>query len=65
MVDTPLYGGIGTLLMRTAVQVSYDEGFHGRIGLHALPQGRGFYRDNYGMHVADLMRPIKTCRTTR
>lgn len=50
MVATPLYGGIGPLLMRTAVQLSYDEGFHGRIGLHALPQAEKFYRDACGMH---------------
>ncbi|MEL6224281.1 MAG: GNAT family N-acetyltransferase [Cyanobacteria bacterium J06627_8] len=50
MVDTPLYGGIGPLLMQTAVQLSYDEGFHGRIGLHALPQAEAFYRDDCGMH---------------
>jgi hypothetical protein len=50
MMDTPLYGGIGTVLMRTAVQLSYDEGFHGRIGLHALPQSEEFYRDNCEMH---------------
>jgi hypothetical protein len=50
MVDTPLYGGIGPLLMRTAVQLSYDEGFHGRIGLHALPQSEEFYRDDCEMH---------------
>jgi len=50
MVDTPLYGGVGTLLIRTAVQLSYDEGFHGRIGLYALPQAEDFYRDGFGMH---------------
>jgi hypothetical protein len=50
MVDTPLYGGVGSLLIRTAVQLSYDEGFHGRIGLHALPQAEKFYRDDCGMH---------------
>ncbi len=49
MVDTPLYSGLGSLLMRTAVQISYDEGFHGRIGLHALHQAEDFYRDVCGM----------------
>lgn len=49
MVDTPLYGGIGPVLMRTAMQLSYDEGFHGRIGLHALPQAEDFYRDDFEM----------------
>jgi hypothetical protein len=50
MVDSPTYGGIGPVLMRTAVQLSYDEGFHGRIGLHALPQSEEFYRDDCEMH---------------
>lgn len=50
MVDTPLYGGIGPTLMRTAVQLSYDEGFHGRMGLHALEQSEEFYRDDCEMH---------------
>jgi hypothetical protein len=65
MVDTPLYGGVGPVLMRTAVQLSHDEGFYGRIGLHALHQAEDFYRDDCGCTVADLMRPMKTCRTTR
>jgi hypothetical protein len=50
MVDTPLYGGVGPVLMRTAVQLSHDEGFYGRIGLHALHQAEDFYRDDCGMH---------------
>jgi hypothetical protein len=50
IVDAPLYSGLGSLLMRTAVQLSYDEGFHGRIGLHALSQAEDFYRDGCGMH---------------
>jgi hypothetical protein len=50
MVDMPLYGGVGSVLMQTAVQLSYDEGFHGRIGLHALPQAEDFYRDDCKMH---------------
>jgi hypothetical protein len=38
------------VLMRTAVELSYDEGFHGRISLHALPQSEEFSRDNCEMH---------------
>lgn len=48
MVDTPIYN-VGPVLMRAAVQLSYDEGFHGRIGLHALPQAENFYRNICGM----------------
>lgn len=50
MVDTPVYGGIGPVLMQAAVQLSLDEGHHGRIGLHALEQSEEFYRDDCGMH---------------
>jgi hypothetical protein len=50
MVDAPLYGGIGSVLMHAAVQSSFDEGFHGRVGLHALPQAEEFYRDDCEMH---------------
>ena len=49
LVDEPEYKGIGLMLMQSAVQLSYDEGFHGRIGLHSLPQAEEFYRDTCGM----------------
>ncbi|QVL32478.1 hypothetical protein KIH39_00750 [Telmatocola sphagniphila] len=49
MVDTPMYCGIGPVLMQAAVELSCDQGFHGRLGLHALPQSEGFYRDDYEM----------------
>jgi hypothetical protein len=49
MVDTPLFGGIGMLLMQAAVAVSYEEEFQGRIGLHALSQAEKFYRDDCQM----------------
>lgn len=49
MVDTPLYGGVGPVLMQAAVAVSYEEEFQGRIGLHALPQSEKFYRDDCKM----------------
>lgn len=53
-VDEPQYSGIGMVLMRTAVQFSYDEGFHGRVGLHALHQAEEFYRDKCGMQGCGL-----------
>ncbi len=49
IVDKPLYGAIGLLLMQAAVAVSYEEELHGRIGLHALPQSEKFYRDDCKM----------------
>lgn len=47
--DFPRYRGIGTILIRAAIEVSLAEGFNGRIGLHSLPQSEGFYRDKIGM----------------
>ena len=38
------FRGIGSLLLWEAVRQSREEGFHGRIGLHSLPQAEGFYR---------------------
>jgi hypothetical protein len=49
LVKTPLYGGIGPVLVRAAVAVSYEEELKGRIGLHALPQSEKFYRDDCQM----------------
>ena len=49
LVDVPVYKGIGMVLIRAAVQLSLDEGFQGRLGLHSLPQSESFYRDRCGM----------------
>src|SRR5258708_39832078 len=43
MVDVPRYAGIGAVLVNVAVQVSIDEGFHGRIGLSSLANAASFY----------------------
>ncbi|MEX1231445.1 MAG: hypothetical protein WEB58_14455 [Planctomycetaceae bacterium] len=40
---TPTYKGVGLRLIQAAVRLSLDEGFSGRIGLHALPQSKHFY----------------------
>lgn len=37
------YRGIGSVLLWRAVKQSFQEGFHGRVGLHALPQAQQFY----------------------
>jgi hypothetical protein len=47
--DRPIYKGIGPLLLGTAISLSVDEGFRGRIGLHALPQSEAWYRNVCGM----------------
>lgn len=44
------YRLVGSVLLWRAVQQSLDEGFHGRVGLHALPQSEGFYTgEPFGM----------------
>lgn len=43
------FKGVGVTLMREAVKQSVGEGFHGRVGLHALPQAERFYREVCGM----------------
>jgi len=46
---TPLYKGVGRILLVTAISLSEDLGFHGRIALHSLPQSQSWYRDECGM----------------
>ncbi len=41
----PRFKLAGSVLLRHAVQQSLREGFHGRVGLHSLPQAEGYYRD--------------------
>lgn len=43
-VASPEFGGVGSVFMHVAIQLSRDEGFRGRIGLHSLPQSEDFYR---------------------
>ncbi len=46
---SPRYGLVGRVLIATAVQLSLEEGFRGRIGLHSLPQAESFYAKNCEM----------------
>jgi hypothetical protein len=43
------FGGVGTVLLMEAVELSKNEEFGGRVGLHSLPRSEAFYR-NRGMH---------------
>jgi len=43
------FNGIGSRLVRHAVEISLEEGFGGRLGLHSLPLTEMFYRDVCGM----------------
>ena len=45
----PRYVGAGGVLVDAAIQLSLDSHFHGRIGLHSLPQAEDFYRRKCGM----------------
>jgi hypothetical protein len=49
LVEVPRYGLVGRILIATAVQLSLEEGFRGRVGLHSLPQAETFYATNCGM----------------
>ena len=49
LFDRPRYRGVGSILIGAAVALSDGSGFHGRIGLHSLPQANGFYADKCGM----------------
>lgn len=40
----PRFRGVGTALLAAAVQLSIEEGFKGRVGLHSLPSADDFYR---------------------
>jgi hypothetical protein len=49
MFDPSRYRGVGSVLMRAAVQLSKEQEFKGRLGLHSLPQANGFYANTCGM----------------
>ncbi|BAN34111.1 hypothetical protein SCD_n00262 [Sulfuricella denitrificans skB26] len=48
IAETRRFKGVGTILMRAAIETSIDIGFKGRIGLHSLPQSEEFY-ENCGL----------------
>lgn len=50
-IPEPLYGGVGKIFLAAAIQISIDNGFKGRIGLHSLPQDDAFYT---GCGMTDL-----------
>lgn len=49
LFDPPRYRGVGSVLIRAAIEASKHEGFKGRIGLHSLPQANAFYANTCGM----------------
>src|ERR1017187_2324740 len=49
-IQTPQrYRGVGTVMVTAAVELSWDLGYRGRIGLHSLPAAERFYRESCGM----------------
>jgi hypothetical protein len=49
LAEAPRFSGVGQRLVWAAVRVSFEEGFHGRVGLHSLPQAEVFYEQRCGM----------------
>ena len=50
LTPRPRFKGVGRTLIMTAVTLSYEEEFSGRIGLHSLPGAEPFYRESMGMY---------------
>ncbi len=48
-IQTPRFRGVGTVMVTAAVELSWQLGYRGRIGLHSLPDAEEFYRDTCGM----------------
>lgn len=49
VVIEPRYSLVGSVLVATAIHLSLEEEFHGRIGLHSLPQSEAWYLNACGM----------------
>jgi hypothetical protein len=49
LTERPVFRGVGLNMVRAAVELSRNEGFRGRVGLHSLPQAAHFYRVACGM----------------
>jgi hypothetical protein len=45
IVAQPRFGGVGTMMIRAAIQVSREQDLQGRIGLHSLPAAERFYSE--------------------
>ncbi len=56
-VASPRYKSVGRVLIATAISLSIDSGFRGRLGLHSLPQSESWYRDVVGFTDLGLDAP--------
>lgn len=52
-VMRPMYKGAGQALVATAISLSIEQEFGGRVGLHSLPQSEGWYRNCGFIEVSD------------
>ncbi|RDS84142.1 hypothetical protein [Dyella psychrodurans] len=43
LTPTPIYGGVGQILLGTAISLSIESELKGRLGLHSLPQSVSWY----------------------
>jgi hypothetical protein len=49
VVDDPIYKGCGIMMLGTAISLSINEGYGGRIALKSLRGAESFYRERVGM----------------
>lgn len=42
-VDVPRYRGVGSMMIKAAIELSDEQGYNGRIGLHSLESATWFY----------------------
>ncbi len=54
LTASPRFRGSGFVLVRAAIQWSLDQGWEGRLGLHALPGAEDFYRNPRKCGMFDL-----------
>ncbi len=59
---SPKYSGAGSILIRAAIELSKQEGFRGRLGLHSLPQANDFYENKVGMTDLGLDKNYQNLR---
>lgn len=43
IVPDARFRGVGVTMLRAAIEISHEDGFQGRIGLHSLPRSEAFY----------------------
>jgi hypothetical protein len=51
--DPPRYNFIGYTMIRAAIEISFSQGFKGRVGLHSLPQSIKFYENCGFVNMGD------------